>query len=200
MENKNIFKALADFQQEVPIITKNTDGYGYKYADLPSIFSVIMPLLKKNKLGFYQLMNDNQIKTVLFHTESGETIESNTNIPQGIQLAKMNEFQVLGSATTYIRRYALSSILGIITEKDEDAQGEQIIKNNNQYNNEPVYQNEPQYTPSYIQNKPSNNKVVGQTCLQCGKGKIVQNPTTGKTFCNLKCWLNKTDANGFPNN
>jgi len=43
-----------------------------------------------------------------------------------VQLAKMNEFQVLGSAITYMRRYALSSALGIITDSDIDAAGEQI--------------------------------------------------------------------------
>ena len=38
----------------------------------------------------------------------------------------MNEFQVLGSGITYLRRYALSSILGIVTDKDTDAAGEQV--------------------------------------------------------------------------
>ena len=41
----------------------------------------------------------------------------------------MNAFQVYGSAITYFRRYALSSMLGIITDKDTDASGEQINKN-----------------------------------------------------------------------
>ena len=40
----------------------------------------------------------------------------------------MNDFQVLGSACTYIRRYSLSSMLGIVTDKDTDAAGEQIAK------------------------------------------------------------------------
>ena len=40
----------------------------------------------------------------------------------------MNQFQVLGSAVTYIRRYALSSMLGIVTDKDTDASGEQLPK------------------------------------------------------------------------
>ena len=40
----------------------------------------------------------------------------------------MNDFQVLGSAITYIRRYALSSMLGIVTDKDTDASGEQVIQ------------------------------------------------------------------------
>jgi hypothetical protein len=122
---KNIYKALADFQQEVPVIHKDTQGYGYSYADLPTIFEKINPLMQKHGLGFYQAVNGTQIKTVVFHIESGETIESNTDIPQGVQLAKMNDFQVLGSAVTYIRRYALSSILGLVTDKDTDASGEQ---------------------------------------------------------------------------
>lgn len=123
---KNLFKALADFQQEVPVILKDTQAYGYKYADLPEIFKVINPLLKKHGLGFAQPIHENSIKTILFHIESGEILESETAIPQGVQLKGMNDFQVLGSAITYIRRYALSSILGLITDKDTDASGEQI--------------------------------------------------------------------------
>lgn len=107
---KNIYKALAQFQQEVPIILKETTGYGYKYADLPAIFATINPLLKKHGLGFYQAVSGKQIKTVVFHIESGEEIGSDTDIPQGVSLKGMNDFQVLGSAITYIRRYALSSI------------------------------------------------------------------------------------------
>lgn len=125
---KNLFKALANFQQEVPVIHKGTTGYGYSYADLPAIFEIINPLLKKHGLGFTQMVNGTAIKTIIFHIESGETIESTTDIPQNVQLSKMNEFQVLGSAITYIRRYALSSILGLVTDKDTDAAGEQVKK------------------------------------------------------------------------
>jgi hypothetical protein len=123
---KNLFKALSEFQNEVPVILKDTSGYGYKFADLPAIFKVINPLLKKNGIGFTQLGEGKSIKTIVFHIESGETLESIFDIPQGVQLAKMNEFQVLGSAITYMRRYALSSALGIITDSDIDAAGEQI--------------------------------------------------------------------------
>lgn len=125
---KNLFKALANFQQEVPVIHKGTNGYGYTYADLPAIFEVINPLLKKHGLGFTQMVNGTSVKTVIFHIESGEQIDSVTDIPQGVQLKGMNDFQVLGSAITYIRRYSLSSILGIITDKDTDAAGEQEKK------------------------------------------------------------------------
>jgi hypothetical protein len=116
----NLYKSLASFQQECPIILKATQGYGYVYSDLPAIFEIINPLLKKHGLGFYQAVNNGTIKTVIFHIESGETIESETNIPQNVELKGMNAFQVLGSGITYIRRYALSSLLGLVTDKDTD--------------------------------------------------------------------------------
>ncbi len=125
----NLFKALAEFQQEVPVIHKGTQGYGYTYADLPTILEVVNPLLKKHGLGFSQPIMGDCIKTIIFHIESGETLESLTEIPQNVSLSKMNDFQVLGSAITYIRRYALSSILGLVTDKDTDAGGEQTKPN-----------------------------------------------------------------------
>lgn len=125
---KNLFKSLAAFQQEVPVIHKGTQGYGYSYADFPTILDKINPLLKKHHLGFTQLCEGDAVKTIIFHIDSGEMLESLTNIPQGVQLKGMNDFQVLGSAITYIRRYALSSALGLVTDKDTDASGEQTPK------------------------------------------------------------------------
>lgn len=123
---KNLFKNLAAFQQEVPVIHKGTQGYGYSYANLSTIFEVINPLLKKHGLGFTQLVGNNEIKTIIFDIVSGECLETTTNIPDNVDLKGMNKFQVLGSAITYIRRYALSSALGLITDKDTDASGEQV--------------------------------------------------------------------------
>jgi ERF superfamily len=136
--NKNIYKAIADFQQSVPVIHKATQGFNYSYADLPAIFETINPLLKANGLGFYQAVNGTQIKTVVFHIESGENIESNTDIPQGVVLNKMNDFQVLGSAITYLRRYALSAMLGLVTDKDTDAGGEQVKQTQSVYTTTPT--------------------------------------------------------------
>lgn len=125
---KNIFKSLSNFQKEVPVIHKGTKGYGYTYADLASIFKIINPLLEKHGLGFTQLIVGKSVKTILFHFKSAEVIESTTDIPQEVSLKGMNDFQVLGSAITYIRRYSLSSMLGIVTDKDQDGAGEQNKK------------------------------------------------------------------------
>lgn len=123
--DKTLAKAIADFQQEVPAIHEQTKGYGYTYASLTQIFKVINPLMKKHKLGFTQMVNGTQLSTTIFHTDSGATIEAVMDIPQGVQMKGMNDFQVLGSGITYCRRYHISAILGLVTDADIDAAGEQ---------------------------------------------------------------------------
>tara|TARA_R110000772_G_C13145085_1_gene424397 strand:+ start:43 stop:579 length:537 start_codon:yes stop_codon:yes gene_type:complete len=117
---KNLFKALSQFQQEVPVIHQNTKGYNYTYADLKIVFDVIKPLLKKHGLGFTQYLSGDDLATILFHTESGERLDSFVTIPK-VQLKGQNEFQALGSGITYLRRYSLSCLLCLITDKDADA-------------------------------------------------------------------------------
>ena len=123
--NLGIYKALAAFQQECPVIHKGAKGHNYSYADLPSIFEVINPLLQKHGLGFTQPLQGNSILTILFHIETGETIESLTEIPVD-DGSRMNLFQSIGSGITYFRRYAISSLLGIVTDVDLDA-GKQTL-------------------------------------------------------------------------
>lgn len=124
----SLWKSLAQFQQECPNIHKTTQGYGYKFADLPTILGIINPLLRKYNLALTQPLSSNSVKTILFHTETGETIESEIEIPRGIQLKGQNDFQVLGSAITYLRRYSISSLLNIVVDNDTDVQGEQVKK------------------------------------------------------------------------
>lgn len=137
-EMKELYRALASFQQEVPVIEKGTDGYGYKYADLPTILEKINPLLKKHGLGFYQTITGTSLKTVIFHVESGREIVSLTEMPlDSISYEEatdkegrikvilrgfegMNRVQAIGSMITYFRRYALSTILGLVTDTDPD--------------------------------------------------------------------------------
>lgn len=129
---KNLFKALAEFQNEVPVIHQNTKGYNYTYADLHQIFEVIKPLLKKHGLGFTQYLDGDSLNTILFEIKSGEEMSSSIIIPK-VNLKGQNEFQALGSGITYLRRYSLSCMLGLITDKDADAQGEQIKENEKKF-------------------------------------------------------------------
>ena len=122
---KNLIKSLSAFQNECPIIHKDTKGHNYTYADLPQIFSTINPLMKKHGLCFSQLLENDGLRTILFHVESGEQLESFTPIPK-IKLGAMNDYQSFGSGVTYFRRYAISSMLGLVTDKDIDATGVQV--------------------------------------------------------------------------
>lgn len=123
---KNLLKALAKFQSEVPTIHEGTKGFNYTYSDLNTIFKVIKPLLSEHGLGFTQPLDGDKVKTIVYHVESGESIESSINIPTGVSLKGQNDFQTLGSGITYLRRYSLSCVLGLITDKDADAHGEQV--------------------------------------------------------------------------
>jgi hypothetical protein len=163
---KEIYKALAAFQQEVPTIHKDTKGYGYSYADLPTIFEAINPLLQKHGLGFTQTVNGTQLCTTVFHVKSGEEIEGCADIPQGVTLKGMNDFQVLGSAITYMRRYQLSAMLGLVTDKDTDANGQQ------QYN----YKSS---TPSNYKASPKAQRVI-VTEGDENYLKIIQGVSSGK--------------------
>ena len=133
---KNLFKALADFQQEVPVIFKGTTAgqgnFAYQYADLPAILNTINPILKKHGLGFTQVTNHKDgidyLTTVVFHVESGETLETSLRLMPEIELKGQNIFQSYGSQLTYFRRYGISQILGLVTDKDTDAQGETTKK------------------------------------------------------------------------
>jgi len=123
---KNLLKSLAAFQNEVPTIHEETKGYNYTYSNLNTIFKIIKPLLNKHGLGFTQLLNGTKLKTIIFHIDSGEMLESEAEIPQDVKLNSMNTFQVMGSAITYYRRYSLSAALGLITDKDIDAKGDEV--------------------------------------------------------------------------
>lgn len=125
---KNLYKALAEFQNEVPVIHQDTKGFNYTYSNLNTIFKVIKPLLRKHGLIFTQPLSKGCLKTILIHVESGQMLESEINLLENVSLNKMNQFQVMGSQITYLRRYSLSSLLGLITDKDIDATGIQEKK------------------------------------------------------------------------
>ena len=85
-----LFKAIADFQQEAPVLLKDTDGYGYKYVTFDHIVAQIKPLLKKCNLGFSQIIEGRGLTTIIFHTETGESIQGNAEIPD-IDMKGMNK-------------------------------------------------------------------------------------------------------------
>lgn len=125
---KNLIAALAKFQRECPAMEKDGKGYGYNYATLDNIKKTITPLMEKHGLAYTQpievMEGVRYLVTIVWHVESGEDLRSRIDIPE-YGLAKMNGYQAMGSAITYLRRYCLASLLGIVTEDDKDAAGTQ---------------------------------------------------------------------------
>lgn len=119
----SIWQAIANFQAEVPILIQNSSASKYTYVDLAEIVRVITPILRKHNLAYIQpLTNESEITTILFHTLTGEQIKSSVKIPI-VELDYMNIYQSIGSAISYYRRYSISAMLNLISEKDTDAQG-----------------------------------------------------------------------------
>lgn len=118
-QNK-LYQAMMTVQQEAPFIDKSEDNpfFKSKYADLPQIWRSIKEIMCKNNLLVTHTMSVNEdeyITTKIIHVDSGESIESTSKI----QLSKVTA-QEYGSYITYMRRYALSAMLGLVTDEDDD--------------------------------------------------------------------------------
>src|SRR5665647_1461668 len=121
-----LIPALVKFQSECPSIPKDKENPFFEnkvthkkcmYADLLTIVEKTRKPLSDNGLSVLQLVNKGTLETVLYHT-SGQILESEMDL-----LNDKNTMQGLGSAITYARRYAMSTILGIVTEEDDDGNG-----------------------------------------------------------------------------
>ena len=117
--------ALAKAQGEMSSASKDTKGYNYKYADLASVWGACREPLSRNGLAVTQVETQNEhgdvLVTILGHS-SGQWIRSIMSIRVKSD-GKMNELQQRGSVLTYLRRYALSAIVGIAPAEDDDGKG-----------------------------------------------------------------------------
>jgi hypothetical protein len=120
---KSYAEALMLLHAEMPPIKKDTENpfYNSKYADLKAIMDIVRPLMVK--YGFVEehvfTINEQDgrqiIKTIITHVPSGQERVS-VNHP----MLSKGTIQEFGSAVTYVRRYAISAMLGIIVEDDDD--------------------------------------------------------------------------------
>jgi len=121
---KEIAKALSIAQGKMNQLKRDKQAYGYSYADLASCLSEVKPVLAESEIALVQLLqvDDNRVmmlETLLIHS-SGEWLRS--IFPIKAQASKQsNEMQALGSGITYIRRYAICSMLGLAQEDDDGA-------------------------------------------------------------------------------
>lgn len=95
-------------------VTKKSGGtYTFRYAPYEEIVEAVEKPLLGHGIVFTHVIENEELVTLLFH-ESGEWMQSR------IPLGRAYDMQGYGSQLTYSRRYALSGILGIATDDDDD--------------------------------------------------------------------------------
>lgn len=122
---KELATALCNVQAalEPARFNANNPFFKSKYADLNSVYDACRHLMADNGLSLVQFPSAAPIEngpavaltSRLMH-QSGEWLEETMIIP----LAKATP-QDYGSALTYARRYAVSAIIGIVADEDDDA-------------------------------------------------------------------------------
>ncbi len=136
--------ALSKAQGEMQAAIKDKLNPFYKsaYADLGSVWDAARPVLSKYGLAVIQtteLISDrNQILlvTTLVHS-SGQWIKS--HIPLN---PSKPDSQGVGAAITYLRRYSLSAIVGVVCDDDDDGE-EAVGRGSKQAKTPAVAQNAP---------------------------------------------------------
>lgn len=117
-----LFGALIKARTEIETVVKDKDGYGYKYATLDNVISMLKGVLPKYGLGFAQFPESvngkDGVTTIVMH-ESGEYMSARYEM-EATEMKGTNLTQQKGASITYTRRYALCSIFGIPTEEDTD--------------------------------------------------------------------------------
>ena len=122
---KDLATALAKAQGEMRTADLNRTNpyFKSKYADLMSVVNASRPALSKNGLSVIQniLANDDgasMLHTILLHS-SGQYMESRMRINP-----PKNDIQTISSFTTYLKRMAYASLIGVVTGDDFDDDGE----------------------------------------------------------------------------
>lgn len=120
---KQLLKALTLARAEIPVIIKDAENphFKNKYASLSTIIETVTPILLKQGIvvvqGPYSEGDLTGVETTLWH-DSGESLSSRLALRP-----TKNDPQGAGSAITYARRYALSAMLNLATEEDDDGNG-----------------------------------------------------------------------------
>ncbi len=134
-------KALAKAQGQIKAAVKGAENPFFKssYADLPAVFKACREHLSANDIAVIQATGFDEagvfLETTLAHA-SGEWVS-------GIYPVRpvKPDPQSMGSAITYSRRYALSAMVGVVAD-DEDDDGARASGNvaSNAIHNSPTFQ------------------------------------------------------------
>ena len=116
----NLAKALSIVQGKLTYASKDSANpfFKSKYADLESVWDSCRSLLSDNGLSVIQFPGEYfdgtmSLTTILAHA-SGEWMSQQMSVP-----VTKPDAQGAGSALSYMRRYALSAVVGVVQADDD---------------------------------------------------------------------------------
>lgn len=162
--------ALAKAQAAIKPAAKDAENphFRSRYADLPSVWEACRKPLTDNGLSVVQMPVDAEngrvgLTTILLHS-SGEFISSTVSTA----LTKQDA-QGIGSALTYLRRYALSAIVGVVADEDDDGNAASRPAQNGAAN----YQSQPQQqNGSAQQQRPQGENAPSEAQIKMLRAKM----------------------------
>jgi len=117
---KELATALAIVQGQLTFAKKDSKNPFFKsnYADLESVWDACRELLSTNGLAIMQfpgeyLDGNMSLNTIIIH-KSGEWMSQEMSVP-----VSKPDAQGAGSALTYMRRYALAAVVGVVQADDD---------------------------------------------------------------------------------
>ena len=126
--------AMSIFQSSLPVIEKNglvnyTSSKGttnYDYAKLEDISHAIKPALKASGLSYrwIQEQSEGKIKVTCIVTHVNGHIESSSLVGFPDTSGGKDPMKAMASAISYLRRYTLTGLLGIVVGGEDDEGGE----------------------------------------------------------------------------
>jgi hypothetical protein len=108
--------------------------FSSKYATMDAVWDTCREPLAANKLSVIQLLgndgNDATLTTILAHA-SGQWVRSTIAVTpmrrksksEGGGFEDASDVQSIGGTLTYLRRYALAAIVGVVSDEDTDGEG-----------------------------------------------------------------------------
>lgn len=119
-----LYAALAAAQADMPAVEKTgrNPHFKSKHVTLDHLIAMTRPVLNKHGLTIVQLparAEDGMpvLRTIITHVGGGSIDDEAPLLPDKVGM------QALGSAITYMRRYAWAAACGIASEEDDDGQG-----------------------------------------------------------------------------
>ena len=118
----NLAKSLSAVQGKLTYAKKDSKNPFFKsnYADLESVWDACRDLLSSNGLavsqfpGLYSELDKSMSLTTILTHISGEWISQEMSVPMS-----KPDAQGAGSCLTYMRRYALAAVVGVVQADDD---------------------------------------------------------------------------------